>query len=107
MSLSPPGFQGVQDIPKSAGDNMSDIENKIEQMGFKLPPACAFPKPNRTGCVLAGNRLLVSGHSRDLPLLPRVKRSGKLGQEVTIEQRYATASVVALSILASRAKWSS
>jgi hypothetical protein len=80
---------------------MSEIEKKIEQMGLKLPPAFKFPKPNRTGCVLAGSLLLVSGHGRDLPLAPGVKRNGKLGQDVTIDEGYATARAVALSILAS------
>ena len=80
---------------------MSEIEKKIGHMGFKLPVPFHFPKPNRTGCVLVGSLLLVSGHGRDLPPLPGVKATGKLGRDVTIEEGYATARVVALSILAS------
>src|SRR6185312_4627119 len=80
---------------------MSEIEARIQRMGFALPPAFEFPNPNRTGCVLAGSVLFVSGHGRDLPLLPGVKRSGKLGREVSLDEGYATARAVALSILAS------
>lgn len=80
---------------------MSEIEKKIERMGFQLPVPFEFPNPNRTGCVRVGELLLVSGHGRDLPLLPGVKRAGKLGRDLTIEEGYATARAVALSILAS------
>jgi enamine deaminase RidA (YjgF/YER057c/UK114 family) len=80
---------------------MSEIEARIQRMGFALPPAFEFPNPNRTGCVLVGSILFVSGHGRDLPLLPSVKRSGKLGRDVSIEEGYATARAAALSILAS------
>jgi len=80
---------------------MSEIEKKIERMGFKLPSAFEFPKPNRTGCVLVGNLLLISGHGRNLPSLPGVKPSGKVGKDLTVDEGYATARAVALSILAS------
>jgi len=80
---------------------MSEIERKVERMGFSLPAPFEFPNPNRTGCVLVGKLLLVSGHGRNLPLLPGVKPSGKLGRDLTIEEGYATARVVALSILSS------
>jgi len=80
---------------------MSEIEARIERMGYSLPPPFEFPNPNRTGCVLVGSVLFVSGHGRDLPLLPGVKRSGKLGRDVSLEDGYATARAAALSILAS------
>src|SRR5690349_1820827 len=80
---------------------MSDLEKKIEGMGYRLPPPFVFPNPNRTGCVVVGSIVFVSGHGRDLPLLPGVKRSGKLGKDVTLEEGYATARTVGLSILAS------
>jgi hypothetical protein len=80
---------------------MSVIEDKVSQMGFTLPAPFQFPNPNRTGCVLVGSVVFVSGHGRDLPLLPNVKRAGKVGGDVSIEEGYATARAVALSMLSS------
>jgi enamine deaminase RidA (YjgF/YER057c/UK114 family) len=80
---------------------MSAIEDKIRKMGFTLPAPFKFPNPNRTGCVVVGPVVFVSGHGRDLPALPGVKHSGKVGKDVTIEEGYATSRAVALSILAS------
>ena len=80
---------------------MSQLENKLRLMGYEIPPPFQFPNPNRTGCVAAGSIVFVSGHGRDLPSLPQVKHAGKLGRDVTIEEGYATARAVALSILAS------
>ena len=80
---------------------MSAIEDKVRQMGFTLPAPFKFPNPNRTGCVVVGPIVFVSGHGRDLPALPGVKHVGKVGKDVTIEEGYATSRVIALSILAS------
>ena len=80
---------------------MSAIEDKVRQMGYSLPAPFKFPNPNRTGCVVVGSIVFVSGHGRDLPPLPGVKLTGKLGKDVTIEEGYATSRAVALSILAS------
>lgn len=79
---------------------MSTIEHKIKTMGYALPPPFKFPNPNRTGCVLVGSIVFASGHGRDLSG-PGVKAQGKLGRDVTIEEGYATARAVALSMLAS------
>ena len=49
---------------------MSAIEEKVQKMGFTLPAPFKFPSPNRTGCVVVGPIVFVSGHGRDLPLLP-------------------------------------
>jgi enamine deaminase RidA (YjgF/YER057c/UK114 family) len=43
----------------------------------------------------------VSGHGRDVPSLPNVKNAGKVGRDLTVEEGYATARAVALSMLAS------
>ena len=75
---------------------MSAIEDKIRKMGFTLPAPFKFPNPNRTGCVVVGPMVFVSGHGRDLPALPGVKHSGKVGKDVTIEEGYATSRAVAL-----------
>jgi enamine deaminase RidA (YjgF/YER057c/UK114 family) len=76
------------------------IEDKIKAMGYTLPPPFKFPNQNRTGCVVVGSIVFASGHGRDLNG-PNVKPQGKLGRDVTIEEGYATARAVALSMLAS------
>ena len=80
---------------------MSALEQKLKAMGYEVPEPFKFPNPNRTGCVVVGSVIFVSGHGRDLPLLPNVKRAGKVGRELSIEEGYATARAAALSILAS------
>jgi enamine deaminase RidA (YjgF/YER057c/UK114 family) len=80
---------------------MSQLEKKLHQMGFTLPTPFKFPNPNRTGCVQVGKIVFVSGHGRDLPKLPGIKHRGKVPTEVSVEEGYATARAVGLSILAS------
>ena len=80
---------------------MSQIENKLREMGYALPAPFKFPNPNRTGCVQVGKVVFVSGHGRDLPDWPGVKHHGKVPTEVSVEEGYATARAVGLSILAS------
>src|SRR5690348_13428277 len=80
---------------------MGALEDKLQAMGYTLPPPFNFPNPNRTGCVVAGSIIFVSGHGRDLPSLPNVKHTGKVGRDLTMEEGYATARAVALSMLAS------
>jgi enamine deaminase RidA (YjgF/YER057c/UK114 family) len=79
---------------------MSVIEDKIKAMGYTLPEPFKFPKPNRTGCVVVGSVIYASGHGRNMTG-PNVKMKGKVGRNVTVEEGYATARAVALSILAS------
>jgi enamine deaminase RidA (YjgF/YER057c/UK114 family) len=79
---------------------MSKLEAKIAAMGHTLPAPFKFPNPNRTGCVVVGNIVYVSGHGRDLTS-PGVKAAGKVGRDLTVEEGYAAARAVALSILAS------
>ena len=80
---------------------MGTLEEKLKRMGYAIPPPFRFPSPNRTGCVVVGSLVFVSGHGRDLPSLPNVKHAGKVGRDLTLEEGYATARAVALSILAS------
>jgi enamine deaminase RidA (YjgF/YER057c/UK114 family) len=80
---------------------MSGLEDKLARMGYTLPPPFQFPNPNRTGCVVVGNIVFVSGHGRDLPSLPNVRHTGKVGSDLSLDQGYATARAVALSMLAS------
>src|SRR5262249_61149336 len=79
---------------------MPAIEDKIKSMGFTLPEPFKFPNPNRTGCVVVGSLVFVSGHGRNAGG-PGVKPVGKLGRDLTIEEGYATARPVALSMPAS------
>lgn len=82
---------------------MAMIENKLKAMGHALPAPFKFPNDNRTGCVLVGSVMFVSGHGRDLSG-EKVRPKGKLGRDVTIEEGYATARAAALSMLASLKK---
>ncbi len=79
---------------------MADIEARLHRMGYVLPPVFVFPKNNRTGCTRAGTLLLLSGHGLDLPQLPGVRQTGKFGVDITVEEGYATARAVALTMLA-------
>jgi YjgF/chorismate_mutase-like, putative endoribonuclease len=76
------------------------IERKLEAMGYRLPPPFTFPKNNRTGCTRIGCLLLLSGHGLELPKLASVRQAGKFGLDITIEEGYATARAVALTMLA-------
>ena len=76
---------------------MGAVEEKLRKMGYTLPPTFKFPNPNRTGCVVVGSIVFVSGHGRDLPSLPNVKHAGKVGRDLTVEEGYATAHAVGLS----------
>ena len=79
---------------------MPAIEKRLNEMGFELPPPFTFPKNNRTGCTQTGHLLLLSGHGLDLPRLAGVRPTGKFGTDITVEEGYATARAVALTMLA-------
>jgi len=76
------------------------IEARLRQMGYELPPPFTFPKNNRTGCTQAGNVLFLSGHGLGLPKLQGVRQAGKFGVDISVEEGYATARAVALTMLA-------
>ncbi len=73
------------------------VEEKLSQLGITLPPA---PKPVATyvPACLAGDLLFVSG------VLPfqdgKLTMTGKLGQDLTVEQGYEAAQVAVLNALA-------
>ena len=58
---------------------MSALEQKLKAMGYEVPAPFKFPNPNRTGCVVVGSIIFVSGHGRDLPSLPNVKPPARSG----------------------------
>ena len=79
---------------------MHTIEARLNRMGYELPPPFTFPRNNRTGCTQSGNILFLSGHGLALPQLPGVRQTGKFGADITVEEGYATARAVALTMLA-------
>lgn len=79
---------------------MDAIEQKLQAMGYTLPPPFVFPKKNRRGCVRSGRILYLSGHGLDLPALPGVRQTGRFGENITEEEGYATARAVMLTMLA-------
>ena len=75
-----------------------NAEQKLEELGLALPPP---PKPlaSYVTVVKTGNLLFVSGHG---PYDDgKTKLSGKIGEELTIEEGYQVARNVALNCLAS------
>jgi hypothetical protein len=76
------------------------IEARLSKLGYELPPAFTFPKNNRTGCTQSGTLLLLSGHGLELPKLPDVRQTGRFGVDITLDEGYATARAVALTMLA-------
>lgn len=77
-----------------------EIEARLRKLGYELPPPFTFPKNNRTGCTQSGNVLFLSGHGLALPQLPGVRQTGKFGVDITVEEGYATARAVALTMMA-------
>jgi enamine deaminase RidA (YjgF/YER057c/UK114 family) len=79
---------------------MPQIEARLAEMGFVLPPPFTYPKANRCGCVRSGNILFLSGHGLALPDLPGVRQRGRVGVELSEAEGVATARAVALTMLA-------
>lgn len=74
-----------------------NIEQKLKEKGISLPRA---PRPvaNYVPAVKTGNLLFVSGHG---PFNDgKIKISGKVGQELSLEEGYQVARNVALNCLA-------
>jgi hypothetical protein len=83
---------------------MAKIEARLAQLGLALPPPLTPPPsvvlpfaPVR----LIGERALISGHGPQSAAGPMAEPLGKLGRELSVEQGYAAARLVALSILGS------
>jgi enamine deaminase RidA (YjgF/YER057c/UK114 family) len=73
-----------------------EIEQKLNELGFKLPNP---PKPAATyiGYVQVGNLLFVGGNIGRID--GQIKYSGKVGEKVTLEQAYEMARNCALNHL--------
>lgn len=84
------------EIPRGRGVT---IEERLHDMELTLPTPFAYPSPNRTGCVVAGDLVYTSGHpppeGYDVPV------TGKVGADVSEVDAYAAAMMTALSILSS------
>jgi len=83
---------------------MARIEAKLAQLGLTLPPPMT-PPPGVvlpfTPVRLIGERALFSGHGPQSASGPMAEPLGKLGRDLTVEQGYAAARLVALSVLGS------
>jgi enamine deaminase RidA (YjgF/YER057c/UK114 family) len=83
---------------------MSTVENKLAALGLqlpapiRLPPGVKFPFQFVR---LSGTRAFISGHGPQNLDGSIATPLGKLGRELTLEQGYAQARTVALSILGS------
>jgi enamine deaminase RidA (YjgF/YER057c/UK114 family) len=73
------------------------VEEKLKELGLELPSA-AKPVANYVPAVRSGNLVFLSGHG---PVSKDGVVTGKLGSELTVEEGYAAARVVALGLLGS------
>ena len=75
-----------------------NIEDKLSQMGLKLP-AAGRPVANYVPAVRSGNLVFLSGHG---PVLDDGSLiTGKVGADLTLDEGYNAARQVALTLLAS------
>ena len=74
------------------------VEAKLKALGLELPPT-PRPAANYVGAVQTGNLLFISGHvpARD----GQMAYVGKVGKDLSVEQGYEAARLVALNCLAS------
>jgi enamine deaminase RidA (YjgF/YER057c/UK114 family) len=74
-----------------------DVEQKLKELGVELPSA-ATPVANYVPAVRTGNLVFLSGHG---PVGKDGLITGKLGADLTVEEGYRTARVVAIGLLGS------
>ena len=75
---------------------MSEIETKLQQLGLSLPPQAA-PVANYVASVRTGNLIFLSGVPPQRP--DGSYFTGKLGNDLTVEQGYEAARVCGLNLL--------
>lgn len=81
-----------------------NIEQKLEALGLVLPAQLQAPANARLPFAFVrvrGNRAFISGHGPQAADGTLAKPLGKVGEEVTLDEGYQAARLVALSILAS------
>ena len=74
-------------------------EANLLSLGIELPTPFEYPRSNRTGCVLTGNLLFVSGHPP--PEGMGVKTTGKVGDSLDEAEAREASRATALNLLAS------
>lgn len=75
-----------------------DVEQRLRELGLRLPPP-ATPVANYVPAVRTGNLVFLSGHG---PLSEEGRLiTGKLGSDLSVEQGYEAAKLVALGLLGS------
>lgn len=80
------------------------IESKLEALGLVLPEPLKAPTGMRLPFApvrIRGNRAYISGHGPQLPDGTTAGPFGKVGAELTVEEGYQAARLVALAILGS------
>ena len=77
-----------------------EIENKLKELGYELPPRRQGSMGNYIPAVTTGNLVFVSGHGPGLPE-GGFLHVGKLGAGLTIEQGYDSARQTMLNLLTS------
>ena len=75
---------------------MSAIEHRLAELGITLPDAPA-PAANYVPWVIAGDMVYVSGQ---VPMRDGAFITGKLGQDMSVEEGAAAAKVCAIALLA-------
>jgi len=76
---------------------MSEIENRLKELGIELPQAAA-PAANYVPTLITGNQLIISGQ---LPMQDgALKVTGQLGNDLSIDQGMEAARLCAINILA-------
>lgn len=81
---------------------MAEIEAKLKKLGLALPEALKTPpglKLPFKPVIVRGTHVYISGHAPQNPDGSIAGPLGKLGKELTVEQGYNAAKLVALSIL--------
>lgn len=77
-----------------------EIERKLEEMGYELPPTEDRFAGHFVRTVQTGNLVYLAGHGAWVPE-GGFLHMGKLGSDLTIEQGYECARLTALNMLAS------
>ena len=73
------------------------VEEKLKELGLELPPP-ATPVANYVPAVRTGNLVFLSGHG---PVEKDRVIRGKLGRDLTVEEGYQAARIVAIGLLGS------
>jgi len=73
------------------------VEERLKELGVELPSA-ATPVANYIPAVRSGNLVFLSGHG---PLEKNRLITGKLGSDLTVEEGYQAARLVAVGLLGS------